>query len=31
MKEMVTKCRVERITGDRTGRPHYVKRIVEFR
>ena len=30
MKEM-TRGRVERFTGDRTGRAHYVKRVVEYR
>lgn len=31
MKEMIIRGRVERITGDRTARPHYVKKVVEFR
>lgn len=31
MKEMITRGKVERITGDRTTRAHYVKRTVEFR
>jgi hypothetical protein len=31
MKEMIARGRVERMTGDRTGRPHYVKKTVEFR
>lgn len=31
MKEMITRNRAERLTGDRTDRPHYIKRMVEFR
>lgn len=31
MKEMIAKGRAEKLTGDRTGRPHYIKKIVEFR
>ena len=31
MKEMMEKGRMEKMTGDRTGRAHYVKRIVLFR
>jgi hypothetical protein len=31
MKEMIARGRVEKNTGDRTGRAHYVKRIIEFR
>jgi hypothetical protein len=31
MKEALARGKVERITGDRTARAHYIKRIVEFR
>ena len=31
MRDMITRNRAERLTGDRTGRPHYIKKIVEFR
>lgn len=31
MKELITRNRAERPTGDRTGRPHYIRKIVEFR
>jgi hypothetical protein len=31
MKEMIARGKVERITGDRTTRIHYEKRIVELR
>ncbi len=31
MKEMIGRGRMEKVTGDRTTRPHYIKRNVEFR
>lgn len=31
MKEMIGRGRMEKVTGDRTARPHYIKRMVEFR
>jgi hypothetical protein len=31
MKEMITRGRSERTSGDRTARAHYVKRVVEYR
>ena len=30
MKEL-TRGRMEKLTGDRTGRAHYVKRVAEYR
>ncbi len=31
MKQLMEKTRMEKITGDRTSRPHYVKKIILFR
>ncbi len=31
MKEMITRGRAEKFTGDRTGRAHYIKKTVEYR
>lgn len=31
MREVTARGKMEKITGDRTGRAHYVKRIVEYR
>lgn len=31
MKEMITRGKMAKITGDRTDRAHYIKRVVEYR
>lgn len=31
MKEMIGRGRMEKITGDRTTRAHYIKRVAEYR
>ena len=31
MKEMIARGKMEKITGDRTARAHYVKRTIEYR
>ena len=31
MKELIGRGKMEKLTGDRTSRPHYIKRIVEYR
>jgi hypothetical protein len=31
MKELIARGKMEKITGDRTTRAHYVKRLIEFR
>lgn len=31
MREMIPRGKMEKITGDRTDRAHYIKRIVEYR
>lgn len=31
MREMIARGKTERMTGDRTDRAHYIKRVVEYR